>query len=134
MSTKPIVPQNLFVIPNNKLYIWNKYSNIFQGISKQFLKTTHTLRLGQLLKITPDLKIYMWQKVNPKKPIIAIKMILEHSVTTRIKIHSEVNIIVIKVDNQMVVIKVQIGKNTIENVLLDGGKNVNIITKTSKQN
>jgi hypothetical protein len=134
VSTKPIVPQNLFVIPNNKLYIWNKYSNIFQGISKQFLKTTHTLRLGQLLKITPDLKIYMWQKVNPKKPIIAIKMILEHSVTTRIKIHSEVNIIVIKVDNQMVVIKVQIGKNTIENVLLDGGKNVNIITKTSKQN
>ncbi len=134
MSTKPIVPQNLFVIPNNKLYIWNKYSNIFQGISKQFLKTTHTLRLGQLLKITPDLKIYMWQKINPKKPIIAIKMILKHSVTTRIKIHSEVNIIVIEVDNQMVVIKIQIGKNTIENVLLDGGANVNIITKTSKQN
>ncbi len=33
---------------------------IFQDISKQMLETTYTLRLGQLLKITPDFKIYMW--------------------------------------------------------------------------
>jgi hypothetical protein len=29
---------------------------IFQDISKQMLETTYTLRLGQLLKITLDLK------------------------------------------------------------------------------
>jgi hypothetical protein len=32
-------------------------------------------------------------------------------------------------DNDMVVIQVQIKKNTIEDVLLDGGFGVNIITK-----
>ncbi len=39
------------------------------------LKTTYTLKLGQLLKITPDLKIYMWQKLKPEKPNITIKHI-----------------------------------------------------------
>jgi len=33
------------------------------------------------------------------------------------------------IDNHMIVIQVQIGKNTIEDVLLDGGSGVNIITK-----
>jgi hypothetical protein len=31
----------------------------------------------------------------------------------------------------MVVIQVQVGKNTIENIMLDGGASVNIITETS---
>jgi hypothetical protein len=33
------------------------------------------------------------------------------------------------IDNYMVVIQVEIGKNTIEDVLLDGGFGINIITK-----
>jgi hypothetical protein len=33
------------------------------------------------------------------------------------------------IDNHMVVIQVHIGKNTIEDVLLDGGSRINIITK-----
>jgi hypothetical protein len=33
---------------------------IFQDISKHMLETTYTLRLGQLLKIRPNLKKYMW--------------------------------------------------------------------------
>ncbi len=41
----------------------------------------------------------------------------------------EVGIIVEKINNHMAVIQVQIGKNTIEDVLLDGGFGVNIITK-----
>ncbi len=40
----------------------------------------------------------------------------------------EVGIIIVAIDNHMVVIQVQIGKNTIEDVLLDGGFGVNIIT------
>jgi hypothetical protein len=47
---------------------------IFQDISKHMLETTYTIRLGQLLKITPDLKKYMWQKLKPKKPNIIIKL------------------------------------------------------------
>jgi hypothetical protein len=34
----------------------------------------------------------------------------------------------------MVVIQVQVGKNIVEDVLLDGRASVNIIQKTSKQN
>ncbi len=33
---------------------------IFHDINKQMLKTTYTLMLGQLLKITPNCKKYMW--------------------------------------------------------------------------
>jgi hypothetical protein len=33
----------------------------------------------------------------------------------------------------MVIIQIQVGKNIIEDVLIDGGANVNIIIKTSKQ-
>jgi hypothetical protein len=46
---------------------------IFQDINKQMLETTYILRLNQLLKITPDLKKYMWQKLKPKKSNITIK-------------------------------------------------------------
>jgi hypothetical protein len=33
---------------------------IFQDINKKMLETTYTLRLGQLLNITPDLLKNMW--------------------------------------------------------------------------
>jgi hypothetical protein len=33
---------------------------IFQDINKQMLEISYTLRLSQLLKITPDFKKYMW--------------------------------------------------------------------------
>ncbi len=41
----------------------------------------------------------------------------------------KVGTIVVTIDNHMAVIQVQIGKNTIEDVLLRGGSRVNIITK-----
>jgi hypothetical protein len=46
-----------------------------------------------------------------------------------IETHYEVDIAAIKVDNLMVVIQVQVGKNIVEDVLLDGGASVNIIIK-----
>jgi hypothetical protein len=91
------------------------------------LDTTYTLRLGQLLKITPNLKKYMWLKLKPEKPNIITKMILEPSVATMIETHFEVHTTTIRVDNQIVVIQVQVGKNIVEDFLLDGGANVNII-------
>jgi hypothetical protein len=57
VSIKPIVPQNLFFIPNNRVM---SMKQIFQDISKQMLETIYTPRLGQVLKIAPDLKKYMW--------------------------------------------------------------------------
>ncbi len=59
------------------------------------LETTYTLRLGQLLKITLDLKKYMWQKLKPQKPNIATKP----NVAIVIERHFEVDIIAVEVDN-----------------------------------
>ncbi len=43
--------------------------------------------------------------------------------------HVELDTTTIEVDNHMAVIQVQVGKNIIEDVLIDGGTSVNIITK-----
>ncbi len=46
----------------------------------------------------------------------------------------EVGITVVTIDKHMVVIQVQIGKNTIEDLLMDGTFKINIITKQLKLN
>ncbi len=66
-------------------------------------------------------------KLKPKKPNIAIEQIFEPSVAIVVETHSELDTTTIKVDNQMVVIKVRVGKNIVEDVLIDGGASVNII-------
>jgi hypothetical protein len=50
-----------------------------------------------------------------------------------VETNSKLDTAVVEVDNQMVVIQIQIGKNIVEDVLIDGGVNVNIIIETSKQ-
>jgi hypothetical protein len=55
-------------------------------------------------------------------------VILKPSITTVIETHSKVDTTTIEVDNQMEVIQVQVRKHIVEDVLLDGGANVNIIT------
>ncbi len=64
VSTKPIVPQNLFAIPNNRVM---SMEHLFQKNNKQMLETTYILILSQLLKIAPNFKKYMWHKLKPKK-------------------------------------------------------------------
>jgi hypothetical protein len=39
------------------------------------LKTNYTLNLGHLIKITPNLKKYLWQKMKIDKPQMNIKAI-----------------------------------------------------------
>ncbi len=51
-----------------------------------------------------------------------------------VETHSELDIGVIKVDNQMEVIQVQVGKNIVKDVLVDGRASVNIITENMKTN
>jgi hypothetical protein len=50
-----------------------------------------------------------------------------------VETHFKLNTAIIKVDNQMIVIQVQVGKSIVEVVLLDGGANVNIITKNFRK-
>jgi len=40
---------------------------IFLDIGKQMLKASYTLNLGHLLKITPELKKYLWEKLKLEK-------------------------------------------------------------------
>jgi len=96
------------------------------------LENTYTLKLGQLLTITPNLKKYMWQKLKLEKPNITTKVILKPNVIIVVETHSKVDIATIEIDNQMVVIQVHVGRNIVEDVLLDGRVSVNIITKNLK--
>jgi hypothetical protein len=40
---------------------------IFLDIGKQMLETNYSLNLGQLPKIAPELKRYLWKKLKQKK-------------------------------------------------------------------
>jgi len=46
-----------------------------------------------------------------------------------VKTHSKLDTSVIEVNNQMAIIQLQVGKNIIEDVLINGGASVNIITE-----
>jgi hypothetical protein len=83
------------------------------------------LNLGQLLKIIHELKRYLWQKLKPEKIQNVSKKTIEKQVGSLIP---EVKKTVVTIDNHMEIIQVQIGKNTIKDVLLDGGFGVNIVT------
>jgi len=72
--------------------------------------------LGQFFKIPPNLKQYFTTKfslgrrtITPSRPNPIITLVA--------------------IDPHMVVIQIQVGKNMVENVLLDGGSSVNITTK-----
>ncbi len=99
---------------------------IFLDISKQMLETNYILNLGQLFKITHELKKYIWQKLKLEKTQSVSKITTKKQVVFSVL---EVRIAIIVIDNHMVIIQIQIGKNIIEHVLLDGGSGVNIITK-----
>jgi hypothetical protein len=90
------------------------------------LETSYILNLGQLLKIAPKLKRSLWQKLKLEKNKILTRATTNEQVGSSIP---EVGITTVTINNHMVVIQIQIGKNTIEDVLLDGGSRVNIIIK-----
>jgi hypothetical protein len=88
------------------------------------LETSYTFNLKQLLKIALELKKYFWQKLKPKKTQNVSKTTIKKQVGYSIP---KVRTTTITIYNHMTVIQVQIGKNTIEDVLLDRGFRVNII-------
>jgi len=88
------------------------------------LKTSYILSLGQLLELTLELKRYFWQKLKLEKTLNLSRTTTKKQVGSLIP---KVGIVVIAINNHMAVIQVQIGKNTIEDVLLNGGFRVNIM-------
>jgi hypothetical protein len=65
--------------------------------------------LGQLLQAILDIKCYIFNPL-PSKPTLL-----------------ELTVALVAINHQMVIIQVQVGKNFIEDVFLDGGFGVNII-------
>jgi len=76
--------------------------------------TKYTLNLGQLLRVILDIKCYILSLVPSKLALLKLA------------------IASIAIDHQMVVMQVQVGIFFIEDVLLDGGFRVNIITEKLK--
>ncbi len=102
---------------------------IFLEIGKQMLERNYILNLGQLFKIAPKLKRYLWQKLKPKKIQNVSKATTQKQIGYLVP---KVRTIVVAIYNHMTIIQVHIGKNTIDDVLLDGGFRVNIITEQLK--
>ncbi len=107
--------ENLIIIEGNIL-----------NIGKQMLETSSTLNLGQLLKIVLELKRHLWQKSKLEKTQIVNKKTTNKQVGFLVP---EVGTTIVVIDSHMAFIQVQIGKNIIEDVLLDGSFGVNIITE-----
>ncbi len=89
------------------------------------LKINYILNLGQLLKTIPEPKIYLWQKLKLEKTQNVSKATIKKQVGFSIP---KVGTTVVVIDTHIAVIQIQIGKNIIEDVLLDGGFGVNIST------
>jgi hypothetical protein len=90
------------------------------------LETSYTLNLRRLLKIILKLKKYLWQKLKPKKIQNVNRTTIDKQVSFSVP---KVGTYAIAIDNHMLVMQVQIRKNIIEDVLLNGGFKVNVITK-----
>ncbi len=123
-NTTPVEAQKSQEAMNSQEKL-NIVEEIFLDIGKQMLKTSYTLNLGQLFKIAHEVKRYMWQKLKQEKIQNVNRVTTNKQVGFLIP---EVGIAIITIDNHMAVIQIQIAKNTIKDVLLDGGFGVNITT------
>jgi hypothetical protein len=93
----------------------------FLDISKQMLEISYILNFKQLLEIVLKLNISL-AKVETRETQNVSKTTTNKQVGYSIL---KVGIDVVVIDNHMAIIQVQIKKNTIEDVLLDGGFGVN---------
>jgi hypothetical protein len=80
------------------------------------LESKHTLTLGQLFRIASNLRQYVTTKIAPRKKNVTM-------------LGPNLIIACMVVDFHMVVIKIQVGKNMVEDILLDGKSSMNIMTE-----
>jgi hypothetical protein len=82
------------------------------------LETNYTLNLEQLFKITPNLKKNLWQKIKSNKPHTYTRS-MTNKTTPFVVL--DISTTTITMNNHMAIIQIQIGRNIILDVLLDGG-------------
>jgi hypothetical protein len=97
---------------------------IFKDISRQMLEINYILNLGHLLNMALELNTNLWKIMKPNKPQSIAKLVIEKTIPYVVL---EVATTFVVVDNHMTIIHLQIRKNVIEDVLLDGGYGINII-------
>ncbi len=89
------------------------------------LETSYILNLGQSLKLTIKLKKYFQQKMKFDKPQIVANTVTKKKKKPSVIIEVATSRVVIS--NHMAVLQIQIRKNIIEDVLLNGRFGVIII-------
>ncbi len=82
--------------------------DMLQEINQQLLSNEHTLTLGQVMHLALDLKQYVVCRVSPSNEPTHPQA-------------SPFDVGLIAIDYHMVVIPMNVGKNIMEDVLLDGG-------------
>jgi hypothetical protein len=92
----------------------------FRNIITQVLEIKCAINLGQLLKIMPNITWYI------------LKLIKFVQLVQPEPVHLKATCATMAIDYQMAMIQIQVGKNFMDDVLIDGGFRVNIITNNLK--
>jgi hypothetical protein len=90
-------------------------------MGQQILDNKITIAIGQLLKLAPDVNMYL--RTTNKQ------LALSEGTTSK----AIINVVTLVVDHQMAVIVMHVKKNMVEDVLLDGRLGVNVITYGLRQ-
>ncbi len=92
---------------------------ILRDINIQVLETKYVINLGHFVKIVPNIK---WDIFKSVKYVQLVQPEL---------VHPKPTCVAMAIDHQMAMIQVQVGKNFIDDVLIDGGSQINIIIDNS---
>jgi hypothetical protein len=93
---------------------------ILRNINTQVLETKYVINLGQLLRIVPNIRWYIFTLAKFVQPVEPKRVHLKPTCAT------------MAIDHHMAVIQIQVGKDFMDDVLIDGGSKVNIIIKNLK--
>lgn len=106
-------------------------------VGKKIPDSPITVSLGQLLKVASNItnyvKAHLFSEIGPEKnsgpePTPAVK-----PKTSEVRKPDLISSLAIDVDRELPVLTVQIGSGTLDNVLLDGGSGVNLITEEERK-
>jgi hypothetical protein len=79
---------------------------IFYNINEHILETKYIMGLGQLLKITPYPKWYLWKKRKPVTNTMMPKLVIENTHIATNGVVMETCLVAMAIDNHMVVIQI----------------------------
>ena len=101
-------------------------------VGRKILDSPITVSLGQLLKMAPNItefvKAHLFPGLGPDKDSGPGQTPAVKPTTSKTSKTNLISSLAIDVDRELPVLTVQVGNGTLDNVLLDGGSGVNLIT------